>query len=47
MEKRFDSLTIFEFGQRFPTEEACLQYLSEKKWGRWLCMPSVRTQTFL
>ena len=31
MEKRFDSLTIFEFGQRFPTEEACLQYLSEKK----------------
>jgi len=33
MEKLFDSLTIFEFGQRFPTEEACLQYLSEKKWA--------------
>ena len=39
MEKRFDSLTIFEFGQRFPTEEACLQYLSEKKWADGFVCP--------
>ena len=39
MEKRFDSLTIFEFGQRFSTEEACLQYLSEKKWADGFVCP--------
>ena len=39
MEKRFDSLTIFEFGQRFPTEEDCLQYLSEKKWADGFVCP--------
>jgi hypothetical protein len=33
MEKKFDSLTIFEFQQRFPDEDACLAYLARKKWG--------------
>ena len=33
MEKKFDSLTIFEFQTRFPDDRACLAYLSEQKWG--------------
>jgi hypothetical protein len=47
MEKRFDSLTIFEFGQRFPTEEACLQYLSEKKWADGFVCPVCDTNIFV
>lgn len=33
MEQRFLSLSIFEFQERFPNEEACLNYLSELKFG--------------
>lgn len=33
MEKRFASLTVFEFQARFPDDVACLAYLSEMKWG--------------
>jgi len=32
MEKKFESLTIFEFQQLFPDNDACLSYLSQKKW---------------
>lgn len=32
MEKKFESLSIFEFQQQFPTEDSCLAYLAEKKW---------------
>lgn len=32
MEKKFKSLTIFEFQKMFPDEESCLKYLSHKKW---------------
>lgn len=32
MEQRFDSLSIFEFKERFKTKEDCLSYLSDIKW---------------
>lgn len=32
MEQQFQSLTIFEFQNRFPDDPACLSYLSELKW---------------
>lgn len=39
MEKRFDSLTIFEFQERFPDENACLEYLAQKKWANGYVCP--------
>lgn len=39
MEKKFDSLTIFEFEQQFPNDEACLKYLSELKWADGFVCP--------
>jgi hypothetical protein len=32
MEKKFESLTIFEFQEKFPDDNSCLAYLAEKKW---------------
>lgn len=32
MEKRFKSLSLFEFQQRFPDDQACMDYLAELKW---------------
>ncbi len=32
MEKKFESLTIFEFQKQFPDDNACLAYLAEQKW---------------
>ena len=32
MEKRFKSLTLFEFQSRFPDPDRCRQYLAELKW---------------
>lgn len=32
MEKTFESLTIFEFQERFPDEESCIKYLAELRW---------------
>ncbi len=32
MENKFKSLTIFEFQQQFPNEDACLDYLTDLKW---------------
>lgn len=34
MEQKFKSLSIFEFQQKFPNDEACFKYLAEKKWGK-------------
>lgn len=39
MEKRFSSLSIFEFQERFPTEDACLSYLSELKFSGGFACP--------
>ena len=33
MEKRFKSLSLFEFQERFPDEESCVKYLASLKWG--------------
>jgi ribosomal protein L37E len=32
MEKRFQSLSLFEFQQRFPDDQTCMEYLGEIKW---------------
>ena len=32
MENKFKSLTIFEFQERFPDDDACYEYLIELKW---------------
>ena len=33
MEKRFDSLTVFEFGQKFPDDNAYMKHLSKVKYA--------------
>ena len=44
MEKRFDSLTVFEFGQKFPDDNACMKQLSEVKWSKgFVCLVCVYT----
>jgi len=40
MENKFKSLTIFEFQQRFPDENACYEYLIELKWGNGFVCPN-------
>ena len=32
MEKKYDSLTIFEFQEKFPDNDSCQNYLAEMKW---------------
>ena len=32
MEQKYKSLSIFEFAERFPDEDACLEYLAKVKW---------------
>ena len=32
MEKRFESLSLFEFQQRFPDDQTCMDYLADLKW---------------
>lgn len=32
MEKRFQSLSLFEFQERFPDDQACMEYLASIKW---------------
>jgi len=32
MEKRYESLTLFEFQQQFPDDQACYHYLAGRKW---------------
>jgi hypothetical protein len=33
MEKRFKSLSLFEFQSQFPNDESCTKYLAELKWS--------------
>ncbi|PIF02213.1 MAG: hypothetical protein CR996_01135 [Draconibacterium sp.] len=40
MENKFKSLTIFEFQERFPDEDACFDYLIELKWGNGFICPN-------
>ncbi len=39
MEKRFESLTIFDFQERFPEDKACMNYLSNLKWSEGFICP--------
>jgi transposase-like protein len=39
MEKKFESLTIFEFQRRFPDDNACMAYLADKKWEEGYACP--------
>lgn len=39
MEKKFASLSIFEFQQMFPDDRSCFQYLSERKWAEGFSCP--------
>lgn len=32
MEKRFESLSVFDFQKQFTDDNSCLEYLSEIKW---------------
>ncbi|TKT83818.1 transposase, partial [Dyadobacter frigoris] len=34
MEKRFKSLSLFEFQTRFPDEDKCREYLANLKWEK-------------
>jgi len=40
MEQKFKSLTIFEFQEQFPDENACLEYLANLKWSDGFVCPS-------
>ena len=38
MEKKFKSLTIFDFQEQFPDDRSCLEYLADLKWkGGFVC----------
>ena len=39
MELKFESLTIFEFQDKFPDDKACLDYLAEIKWASGFICP--------
>ena len=34
MEKKYESLTLFEFQEKFPDNDSCQEYLSELKWPK-------------
>lgn len=40
MEQKFKSLTIFEFQEQFPDEDACLKYLANLKWSDGFVCPN-------
>lgn len=39
MERRFESLTIFDFQKQFPDDNACMTYLSTVKWSKGFSCP--------
>lgn len=46
MENRFESLAIFEFQQRFPDENSCMDYLVELKWSNGFICPQCGNTKF-
>ena len=36
MEKKYESLTLFEFQEKFPDNDSCQEYLAELKWPKGL-----------
>ena len=39
MERMFESLTIFEFQERFPDDKSCMDYLSGLQWAQGFVCP--------
>lgn len=39
MEKKYESLSIFEFQERFPDNDSCLSYLADIKWSKGFVCP--------
>lgn len=39
MEKRFESLTIFDFQEQFPDDKSCMDYLANIKWSEGFVCP--------
>jgi predicted RNA-binding Zn-ribbon protein involved in translation (DUF1610 family) len=39
MERMFESLTIFEFQERFPDDKSCMDYLSDLQWAEGFVCP--------
>lgn len=39
MEKKFESLTIFEFQKRYPDEDSCMEYLNQLQWADGFVCP--------
>ncbi len=33
MEKKYESLTLFEFQKKFPDNDSCQNFLTEMKWS--------------
>ncbi len=33
MEKKYESLTLFEFQKKFPDNDSCQNFLAEMKWS--------------
>jgi transposase-like protein len=46
MEKKFKSLSIFEFQEKFPDEASCLKYLSELKWKKGFECPKCSNKRY-
>lgn len=46
MEKRFESLTIFDFQQQFPDDKSCMTYLSNVKWSGGFICPQCRNPKY-
>jgi hypothetical protein len=46
MEKRFESLTIFDFQQQFPDDKSCMTYLSNAKWSSGFICPQCRNPKY-
>lgn len=46
MEKKFQSLSIFDFQKRFPDDNACFHYLSELKWSTGFVCPKCKNTKY-
>lgn len=46
MEKKFQSLTIFEFQEKFKSDEDCLEYLSNIKWSQGFTCKKCKHKNF-
>ncbi|MEM0942243.1 MAG: hypothetical protein AAF600_20285 [Bacteroidota bacterium] len=45
MEKKYQSLTLFQFQQQFPDDQACYDHLAQLKWPDGSFVKNVNTPT--